>query len=230
MKVGIIGSGVVAQTLGKKLVELGHDVVLGTRDPKKLDEKKNMAGSLNEWLAAVGHPSSASGQGKAKIGTFKEAAQHGELLINATHGQASVEALHLAEAGQVGPKVLIDTANELDFSKGAPQALASATRSVAINIQNAFSNLKVVKTFNTMAAPLMVNPKMLKGGDHTVFMAGNDKGAKDKVADLLKSFGWTDIMDLGDIQAAHGPEMLMGMWVALYMSLKNGMIGIKVQR
>lgn len=222
MKIGIIGSGVVAQTLGTKLVELGHDVVLGTRDPKKLDDKKNMAGTLNEWLAAVKH--------KAKVVTFKEAAQHGELLINATHGQASVEALHLADAGQVGPKVLIETANELDFSKGAPQALASQTRSVAINIQNAFPNLKVVKSLNTIAASLMVNPKALKGGDHTIFMAGNDKDAKAKVADLLKSFGWTDILDLGDIQAAHGPEMLMGMWVALYMSLKNGMIGIKVQR
>ncbi|HJT23098.1 MAG TPA: NAD(P)-binding domain-containing protein [bacterium] len=222
MKIGIIGSGVVAQTLGTKLVELGHDVVLGTRDPKKLDEKKNMAGTLNEWLKAVNN--------KAKVVTFKEAAQHGELLINATHGQASVEALHMAEAGQVGPKILIDTANELDFSKGAPQALASSTRSVAINIQNAFPKLKVVKSLNTIAANLMVNPKALKGGDHTIFVAGNDKDAKAKVTDLLKSFGWTDVMDLGDIQAAHGPEMMMGMWVALYMSLKNGMIGVKIQR
>ncbi len=79
MKIGIIGSGVVAQTLGEKLVELGHDVVLGTRDPGKLDEKKNMAGTLNEWLTRV--------KQKAKVGTFKEAAAHGELLINATNGR-----------------------------------------------------------------------------------------------------------------------------------------------
>jgi predicted dinucleotide-binding enzyme len=222
MKIGIIGSGVVAQTLGTKLVELGHDVVLGTRDPKKLDDKKNFTGSLNEWLTSINH--------RAKVVTFKEAAQHGELLINATHGQASVEALQMAEAGQVGPKVLIDTANELDFSgKGFPP-LASGTRSVAFNIQSAFPNLKVVKSLNTITAPLMVNPQALKGGDHTIFMAGNDKDAKAKVADLLKSFGWTDIMDLGEIQAAHGPEMLMGMWLVLYMSMKNGMFGIKIQR
>src|SRR5258708_206282 len=107
MKVGIIGSGVVAQTLGAKLVELGHDVALGTRDSKKLDEKKNMAGTLNEWLASV--------KNKAKVVTFKEAAAHGELLINATHGQASVEALKNAEADKTGSKVLIDTSNELDF-------------------------------------------------------------------------------------------------------------------
>ena len=222
MKIGIIGSGVVAQTLGTKLVELGHDVVLGTRDPQKLDEKKNMAGTLNEWLAAV--------KNKAKVVTFKEAAAHGELLINATHGQISVEALKMAEADKVGPKVLIDTANELDFSgKGFP-VLASGARSVALNLQNAFPNLKVVKSLNTITAPLMVNPKALKGGDHTIFMAGNDSGAKTKVGELLKSFGWTDILDLGDIQAAHGPEMMMGMWLVLYMSMKNGMIGVKIQR
>ncbi len=222
MKIGIIGSGVVAQTLGAKLVELGHDVVLGTRDPKKLDDKKNMAGSLNEWLAAV--------KNKAKVATFKEAAHHGELLIIATHGQASVEALHLAGAGEAGTKTLIDTSNELDFSKGAPHALASEGRSVAGNIQAAFPNLKVVKCFNTLAAPLMVNPKALHGGDHTIFLSGNDPGAKAQVTELLKSFGWTDILDLGDISAARGQEMYMGMWVRLYGSLKNGMINIKVQR
>ncbi|HET9870008.1 MAG TPA: NAD(P)-binding domain-containing protein, partial [bacterium] len=214
MKIGIIGSGVVGQTLGKKLVELGHDVVLGTRDPKKLDEKKNMAGSLNEWLAAVKH--------QAKVATFKEAAAHGELLISCTHGQISVEALQQAEAGTVGAKTLIDTANELDFSKGFPMALASEARSVSEAIQKAFPNLKVVKSLNTIAAPIMVAPGMLKGGDHTIFVAGDDAGAKAQVTDLLKSFGWTDILDLGGLPAAKGPEMYMGLWVRLYGSLKNG--------
>jgi predicted dinucleotide-binding enzyme len=223
MKIGIIGSGVVGQTLGAKLVALGHDVVLGTRDPQKLDEKKNMAVSLKEWLTQV--------QNKAKVATFKDAATHGEILINATHGQIAVEALKLAEANKVGGKVLIDTANELDFSKGMPPAvLASQERSVAENIQKAFPNLKVVKTLNTIAAPIMINPQTLKGGDHTIFMAGNDKEAKAKVADLLKSFGWSDILDLGDISNARGPEMYLAMWVRLYGSLQNGMINIKVQR
>lgn len=222
MKIGIIGSGVVAQTLGTKLVELGHDVALGTRDPKKLDEKKNMAGTLNEWLASV--------KNKAKIVTFPEAAAHGDLLINATHGQNVVDALKLAQADKVGSKTLIDTSNELDFSKGFPMALASESRSVAGNIQAAFPNLKVVKCFNTLAAPLMVNPKMLHGGDHTIVLSGNDAGAKAQVTELLKSFGWTDILDLGDIHAAKGQEMYMGLWVRLYGSLKNGMINIKVQR
>jgi 8-hydroxy-5-deazaflavin:NADPH oxidoreductase len=223
MKVGLIGSGVVAQTLGAKLVELGHDVVLGTRDPKKLDEKKNMAGTLNEWLANV--------KNKAKVGTFKEAAVHGEILINATHGQNSIDALKLAEADKVGGKILMDTGNELDFSKGMPPGtLAAQDHCLAENIQKAFPNLKVVKAFNMMAAPLMVNPKMLKGGDHTFLICGNDATAKTQVTEILKSFGWADILDLGDIGAARGCEMYLGLWIRLWGSLQNPMLNIKVQR
>lgn len=182
-----------------------------------------MAGTLNEWLAST--------KNKGKVATFHEAASHGEILINATHGQISVEALRLAGADKVGTKVIIDTANELDFSKGMPPGvLAAQERSVGENIQKAFPNLKVVKTLNTLSAPLMVNPKSLKSGDHTLFMAGNDPAAKAQVADLLKSFGWTDILDLGDISAARGPEMYLSLWVRLYGSLQNGMINIKVQR
>ena len=229
MKIGIIGSGVVAQTLGTKLVELGHDVVLGTRDPSKLDEKKNMAGTLREWLAGVtkaGKPG-----GKAKVATFQEAAAHGELLINATHGQASVDALNLAAADKVGPKVLIDTANELDFSKGRPPgALASQDNCLAERIQGAFPNLKVVKTLNTIGAPVMVAPQALAGGEHTVFVSGNDTAAKAAVAELLKSFGWKDVLDLGDIGSARGPEMYMAMWIRLWGATGTGMVNIKVVR
>ena len=133
MKIGIIGSGVVAQTLGAKLIELGHDVVLGTRDPAKLDEKKNMAGTLREWIA------NARAERRARSRRFQEAAAHGELLFNATHGQASIEALKLAGADKVGAKVLIDTGNELDFSKGMPPgALASQSNCLAERIQAAF--------------------------------------------------------------------------------------------
>jgi predicted dinucleotide-binding enzyme len=171
MKIGIIGTGVVAQTVGAKLVELGHDVVLGTRDPKKLDDKKMFATSLREWLEAVGN--------RARIVTFREAAAHGELLVNATGGQVSLEALTRAEAGSVGSKTLVDIANELDFSKGMPpRALACQDSCLAEKIQAAFPNLRVVKTLNTVGAQVMVNPKAVGGGDHTVFVSGNDNGAK----------------------------------------------------
>jgi len=226
MKIGIIGSGGVAQTLGTKLIELGHDVVLGTRDPSKLDEKKMMAGTLREWIAQT-----SKGANKGKVATFKEAAAHGELLINATHGQASVEALKLAGADTVGGKVLIDVANQLDFSKGMPPgALASQTNCLAETIQAAFPNLKVVKSLNTIGAPVMVAPQALAGGEHTVFVSGNDVPAKAAVAELLKSFGWKDVLDLGDISSARGPEMYMAMWIRLWGATGTGMINVKVVR
>lgn len=223
MKIGIIGSGIVAQTLGAKLVAEGHDVVLGTRDPQKLDDKKNLAGSLREWLARTG--------GKAKVASFRVAAAHGDLLINATSGAISVEALKLAGAGEVGAKVLIDTANVLDFSKGMPPRVgASQDHCLAEQIQAAFPNLKVVKTLNTINAFVMVDPKSVKGGDHTIFLSGNDPGAKGKVGELLRSFGWTDVLDLGDVGSARGPEMYMAMWLRLWGATGTGTLNIKVVR
>jgi predicted dinucleotide-binding enzyme len=208
--------------LGAKLIELGHDVVLGTRDPAKLDEKKNMCGTLREWLAA---------NAKGKVVTFRDAAAHGDLLINATHGQASVDALKLAGADKVGPKVLIDTANELDFSKGMPPgSLATQTNCLGERIQGAFPNLKVVKSLNTIGAPVMVAPQALAGGEHTVFVAGNDVAAKAAVAEVLKSFGWKDVLDLGDISSARGPEMYMAMWIRLWGATGTGMVNVKVVR
>lgn len=223
MKIGTIGSGVVAQTLGKKLIELGHDVVIGTRDPKKLDERKHMAASLREWLQQTGD--------KGRVVSFPDAAAHGDLLINATSGGVSIDALRMAAAGKVGPKTLIDTANVLDFSKGMPpRALASQDNCLAESIQGTFPNLRVVKCFNTIAAPLMVNPTALHDGDHTIFLSGNDAGAKSEVAELLRSFGWKDILDLGDISTARGPEMYMAMWLRLWGATGTGMVNIKVAR
>jgi 8-hydroxy-5-deazaflavin:NADPH oxidoreductase len=226
MKIGIIGSGVVAQTLGARLIELGHDVVLGTRDPAKLDEKKNMAGTLREWIAKVG-----KGDKQGKVASFKDAAAHGDLLISAVHGQNTIEALKLAGADKVGGKVLIDTGNELDFSKGMPPgALASQSNCLAERIQAAFPNLKVVKSLNTIGAPVMVAPQALAGGEHTVFVSGNDPAAKAAVAEVLKSFGWKDVLDLGDISSARAPEMYMAMWLRLWGATGTGMINVKVVR
>lgn len=223
MKIGIIGSGVVGQTLGKKLVALGHDVIIGTRDPKKLGQKKNMTGSLEEWLGQV--------KGKAKVASFKDAVAHGELLICATHGQVTIEALQMADAAKVGSKVLIEIGNELDLSQGfPPKVFASQERCLGERVQAAFPNLKVVKSLNTVAAPLMVDPKSLKGGDHTIFVSGNDKDAKAKVTELLRSFGWSDVLDLGDISSARGPEMQMAMWSRIYGALGHGNFNVKVQR
>ena len=223
MKIGVIGSGVVAQTLGAKLVELNHEVVLGTRDPKNLDEAKNMAATLRDWLRVT--------QNRATVGTFAEAAAHGDLLISATMGEKSIEALRLADAGAVGSKILIDTGNELDFSHGRPpRTLAAQENCLAEKIQAAFPNLRVVKSLNTVGAPVMVNPKAVGGGNHTLFVSGNDKDAKAEVSALLASFGWSDILDLGDVSSARGPEMYMAMWLRLWGATRTGLLNVKVVR
>jgi 8-hydroxy-5-deazaflavin:NADPH oxidoreductase len=221
MKVAIIGSGVVGQTLGKKLVELGHDVVLGTRDPNKLDEAKGWAGSLGDWLTAVGN--------KATVATFAAAAAQGEIVINATHGMASLAALQTAGADNLQGKILIDVANELDFSQGMPpKSLAADTTSLGEKIQAAFPNTKVVKTLNTMNCAVMINPQQLADGNHTVFVSGNDADAKAKVTELLQSFGWTDIFDLGDLTSARGTEMMMPLWLRAFGKLGNVPYNFKI--
>ena len=137
----------------------------------------------------------------------------------------------MAGADKVGTKTLIDTANILDFSKGMPpRALASQDNCLAEEIQLVFPNLKVVKCFNTVTAPLMTNPKALAGGDHTIFVSGNDSAAKAEVSELLRSFGWSDILDLGDVSTARGPEMYMAMWLRLWGATGSGTVNVKVVR
>jgi predicted dinucleotide-binding enzyme len=168
-----------------------------------------------------------------KLGTFAEAASFGEIILNATQGGQSINALKLAEAKNLKGKVLIDVANPLDFSKGMPPSLVpelSNTNSLGEEIQKTFPETKVVKTLNTMWAGLMVNPKMIGGGDHTVFICGNDADAKAKVKSVLNEFGWKDanILDLGDISASRGTEAVLPIWLRIWSATQNGAFNIKV--
>jgi 8-hydroxy-5-deazaflavin:NADPH oxidoreductase len=221
MKFAVIGSGIVGQTLGKKLVELGHEVILGTRDASDLDEKKGWAGSLNDWLSAVGPG--------ATVSTFAAAAARSAIIINASNGMASLEALQMAGTENLAGKILIDVANELDFSQGMPpRSLAADTAALGEKIQAAFPTTKVVKTLNTMNCAIMVNPQQIDHGNHTVFVSGNDGAAKATVTELLQSFGWTDIIDLGDMSSARGTEMLMPIWLRLFGKLGNVPYNFKI--
>jgi predicted dinucleotide-binding enzyme len=225
MKIGIVGSGVVGQVVGSRLVELGHEVVLGTRDPAKLDEKKRGADSLRGWVAGAGS--------RARVGTFSAAAAHGEIVVNATHGQSSLAALRSAGETNLAGKILIDIANELDASKGMPPlaiARDAPGGSLGERIQAAFSNVKVVKALNTMNANVMVDPQALAGGDHTAFICGNDQGAKATVRRLLESLGWRDVVDLGDITAARGMELLLPIWLRLWGKLGSIPFNFKIAR
>lgn len=212
----MLGTGVVGVTLGSKLLELHHEVTMGAR----------AAG--NERAAAW-----AAGAGdRAAHGTFADAAAFGEVVVNATAGTASLEALAAAGEANLRGKVLVDVANPLDFSAGMPPTLAVAnTDSLGERIQRTFPAARVVKTLNTMNCAVMVEPTSL-AGPHEVFLSGDDAGAKDQVRALLASFGWPprSIVDLGDISTARGPEMYLPLWLRLWGALGTGVFNIHVSR
>jgi len=214
MKIGILGTGIVGNTIGTKLAQLGHDVKMGSRTAN------NEKGA--EWVKKTGHGASQ--------GTFADAAKHGEIVFNCTGGGVSLEALKQAGAENLDGKVLIDISNSLDFSKGIPMLLVCNDDSVAEQIQRAFPKAKVVKTLNTVNANLMVNPTAVNGGDHDIFMNGNDAGAKAKVKEILISFGWKaeHIIDLGDISTARGTEQLLPIWIRLMGLYKSPMFQFKI--
>ncbi|HKY59852.1 MAG TPA: NAD(P)-binding domain-containing protein [Gemmatimonadota bacterium] len=226
MKIGIIGSGVVGQTLGGKLAERGHQVVLGTRDPKNLDEKRGYGDSLAEWLEKAGR--------NARVATFEDAARHGEVVINATAGTASLKALEAAGKANLNGKILIDVANPLDFSKGMPPTLTVCnTDSLGEQVQRAFPDAKVVKTLNTVNASVMVAPERVARGDHALFVCGDDPAAKAQVTRHLHDwFGWShdSIVDLGGIEAARGTEMILPLWVRLMGVLGSPMFNFRIVR
>jgi predicted dinucleotide-binding enzyme len=199
MRVGILGTGMVGAALGSKLVQIGHDVKMGSRTP---DNEKAVS-----WAKQNG--------ASASYGTFSDAAAFGEIVFNCTAGTASLAAITAAGSDNLKGKVLVDVANPLDFSKGMPPTLTVCnTDSLAEQIQRAFPNVKVVKALNTMNCVVMVNPSLVPG-EHDVFLCGNDRQAKDKVTEILKAFGWRSIIDLGDITAARGTEMLLPIWLRL---------------
>jgi predicted dinucleotide-binding enzyme len=212
--------------IGARLAELGHDVTIGTREVAVLlastEPNQITQETFTDWRAK--HP----GLG---LGTFAEAAEHGEILVNATNGAVSVDALRAAGEANLEGKVLIDIANPLDFSGGVPPSLfVSNTDSLGEQIQRVFPALKVVKSLNTMNAFVMADPSLLADGDHSVFLCGNDAQAKEQVAALLRSFGWSDVIDLGDITSARGTESYLPLWLRLWGTLQVPMFNIKVVR
>ncbi len=166
-----------------------------------------------------------------RLGAFGDATAHGEMVVNATAGAVSLQALEQAGEDNLHGKVLMDLSNPLDFSRGMPPTLwLSNTDSLGERIQRRFPEAKVVKTLHTINAYLMVDPAQLAGGDHTVFVSGDDPGARAEVAELLRSFGWQDIIDLGDITTARGTEMLLPIWLRLFGALQKPVFNFKIVR
>ncbi len=214
MNIGVLGTGMVGSAIGTKLVMLGHNVKMGSRTA---DNEK-----AAEWVKNNG--------ALASRGTFADAAMSAdEFIFNCTKGSASLEALKTVGAHLKG-KILIDLSNPLDFSKGFLTLTVSVTDSLGEQIQRSFPDVKVVKAFNTLSNPLMVNPMLVNNGDHTLPVCGNDGAAKAKVVSLLNTFGWKkeNIFDLGDITASRGMEAWLLLWVQMSVKLKSPMFQMKV--
>jgi predicted dinucleotide-binding enzyme len=226
MKIAVIGTGMAGRALAGRISQLGHEVAVGTRHPQatlaRTDED------------AIGNPPfgvwHADHQQVALL-AFADAVAHGELVVNATSGRGAIEALELAGSANLAGKTLLDISNPLDFSAGFPPTLfVKDTDSLGEQIQRAFPDAKVVKTLNTLNATLMVDPASLADGDHSIFVSGDDAGAKASATELLRSFGWQDIIDLGDLSTARGTEMLLPIWLRLMNALGTPAFNFKIVR
>jgi predicted dinucleotide-binding enzyme len=215
MRVAVLGTGIVGRTLASALLSNGHEVRLGSRSAG------NPAAVA--WAEDIGGPASE--------GTFADAAGFGEIIINATAGAGSLEALQMAGAEQLAGKVLLDVANPLDTSRGMPPTLTVCNDdSLGEQIQRALPDVRVVKTLNTVTAAVMVDPSLV-GGVHTMFVAGDDAAAKGQAIELLQEFGWPagSILDLGDISAARGMEMYLPLWLRLFGTAGTPVLNIEVR-
>ncbi|HEY4221537.1 MAG TPA: NAD(P)-binding domain-containing protein [Myxococcota bacterium] len=215
MKIAVLGTGMVGETIGSKLVALGHDVMMGSRSASN---EKALA-----WAKKAG--------AKASVGTFADAARFAELGFNCTSGAGAVPAVSAGGADWNG-KVIIDISNPLDGSKGFPPSLSVCnTDSLGEQVQRAVPGAHVVKSLNTVNCNLMIDATSVHGGDHSMFMSGNDASAKEKVRGILTGwFGWKDVIDLGDITCARGTEMYLPLWLRLMGFVKGPSFNIKVVR
>ncbi|WP_346960529.1 NAD(P)-binding domain-containing protein [uncultured Arthrobacter sp.] len=226
MKIAVFGTGTVGPLVAGALAKLGHDVVIGTRDPEATLARTE-AGPMGGVPFAQWHAEHSD----IAVTTFADAAAGSEIVVNATNGTASLDALSTAGPANLAGKVVVDIANPLDFSQGFPPSLNPVnTDSLGEQIQRAFPDARVVKTLNTMNAGVMVDPGSVAGGDHSVFVSGNDADAKTVVAGLLADLGHRDIIDLGDITTARGTEMLLPIWLRLWGAFGNADFNFKIAR
>jgi predicted dinucleotide-binding enzyme len=196
MKIAVIGSGDVGQALAKGLVDLGHSVMIGTRDTSKKDLK---------WTKK-------HDKEKLQVGSFAEAADFGEIAILAVAWHATENVLGIIRP-ELSGKIVIDVTNPLLFSEDeAPQLAVGHNMSAGEMVQQTLTDSHVVKTLNTINFRHMVQPQY-KSGTPTMFMCGNNTSAKAHVRDLLQSLGWQDIQDVGTIERSRLLEPLCLLWV-----------------
>jgi len=194
-KVGILGSGDVGKQLGRGFAKHGYDVMVGSRDPAKLES----------WEMKT--------SGDVAIGTFAQAAAHGSVVILATNGAGTESAVDLAGPKNFAGKLVLDASNPLDFSHGMPPGLSfGTTDSLGERVQRKLPDAKVVKCFNTVSNVRMIDPKFQEGNP-PMMICGNDAGAKKETEAILRDLGWPGAFDVGGIEAARWLEALVPLWV-----------------
>jgi predicted dinucleotide-binding enzyme len=224
MKIGILGTGIVARTHAARLAQRGHAVMLGTRDPKD-----TLTRSESDWMGNPPFPVWQTTNPQIQLGTYEEAASFGEMVINATLGSGSLEALGMADPDNLAGKILIDISNPLDYSEATPTLYVCGTDSLGEQIQRFLPRTRVVKTLNTATVPIQVNPAMLAGGDHHAFISGNDAEAKAEVTRFLQeTYGWRRIVDIGDITSARAAEMMLPMWIQVFGIVRSPFFNFKI--
>ncbi len=221
---GVLGTGAVGRTIAGKLAALGYEVRMGTRDVAAAKARTEPDDRGNEglatWLAA---------NEQVELASFADAARGADVIVNATSGSGSIDALTAAGAADMRDAIVIDIANPLDFSGGELSLSVGVTDSLAETIQRAFPHLRVVKALNMMTASVMVDPGSIGDGDHTAFIAGNDADAKAQVTALLTDgLGWRDVRDLGDITAARGMEAYLLLWIRGMQTFGTPMYNVKL--
>jgi len=194
MKVGLLGSGIVAQTLAAGLVKHGHQAMVGSRTPEK----------LAEW---------ASKNPGVATGTFAEAAAFGQLLILAVKGNVASSALELAGVENISGKTIIDACNPISDAppvNGVLSFYTGSNESMMETLQAEYPDVDFVKAFNSVGAPRMIDP-VFEGGRPTMFICGNTAAAKQTVTSLLDELGW-ETADMGPVEAARAIEPLCRLW------------------
>jgi predicted dinucleotide-binding enzyme len=225
MKIGILGSGEVAQAIAPKMLGLEHEVMISARDLDREKDKGEWGSlpSVNAWVRKQ-----ASEHLRAYGGSFAEAARFGELLFNCTSGSHSMEVLEAAGRDNLKGKIMIDLANPFEFSNDVPVMTISNTESLGERIQNTYPDLKVVKTLNHVSAELMTNPQLL-AGEHDLLICGNSVDAKKWVIENVLEgwFGWTSVIDIGTITGARAMEMYLMLWMRLWEIFKTEKFNFK---
>lgn len=220
MNIGVLGTGTVGEAIASALIAKGHDVIIGSRTA---DNEKG-----KEWVKKAGK--------RAGLGTFDQTAHGSSLLFVCLNGEHTLKAVETIAPENLHHKIIIDLTNPLDFTQGMPPRILDGLgghTSLGEEIQRRFPNSFVVKTLNTVNYKLMIDAREVNGGDHNLFLCGDNPEAKNKVMHfLVDNFHWkpNHFVDLGGIQQSRVLEAIVPFWVSVYQAMGTPLFNFKIVR